>query len=48
MWVQYIYIRDIRNRIIHGYEAEDDDVLRALDLGLRVLNAIRALPLAQD
>jgi hypothetical protein len=39
-----IRFRDIRNRIIHGHEADDDDVFRALDLGLRILNAVRALP----
>jgi hypothetical protein len=39
-----IRFRDVRNRIIHGHEADDDDVFRALDLGLRILNAVRALP----
>jgi len=43
-----IRFRDIRNRIIHGHEADDDDVLRALDLGLRILNAVRALPPMQS
>ena len=35
--------RDVRNRIIHGYEADPDDVLRAIDVGLRILSAIRRL-----
>jgi len=43
-----IRFRDIRNRIIHGHEANDDDVFRALDLGLRILDAVRALPPIQD
>jgi hypothetical protein len=38
-----IKFRDVRNRIIHGYEADPDDVLRAIDLGLGILRAIRAL-----
>lgn len=38
-----IRFRDVRNRIIHGYEAEPDDILRAIDVGLRILGAIRAL-----
>jgi uncharacterized protein YutE (UPF0331/DUF86 family) len=43
-----IRFRDIRNRIIHGHEADDNNVLRALDLGLRILNAVRALPPSQS
>ncbi len=39
-----IRFRNVRNRIIHGHEADDDDVFRALDLGLRILYAVRALP----
>jgi hypothetical protein len=29
--------RDVRNRILHGREATDDDALRAIDIGLRML-----------
>jgi hypothetical protein len=39
-----IRFRDIRNRIVHGHEADPDDVLRAIDLGMRLRNAIRSLP----
>jgi hypothetical protein len=36
---------DVRNRIVHGHRsASDDDVLRALDSGLQILRAIRAVP----
>jgi len=37
-----IRFRDIRNKIVHGYDASNEDVLRAIDVGLRILNAIRA------
>jgi hypothetical protein len=39
-----IAFRNVRNRIVHGYAAQDDDVLRAIDIGLRILNQLRALP----
>lgn len=35
-----LLFRDIRNKIIHGYDAADDDVLRAIDSGLRILHAL--------
>jgi uncharacterized protein YutE (UPF0331/DUF86 family) len=34
--------RNIRNKIVHGYDASDNDMLRAIDVGLRILNAMRA------
>ncbi len=37
-----IRFRDIRNKIVHGYSIDDDNMLRAIDLGLRILNAVRA------
>ena len=39
--------RDVRNRLIHGYEAKPDDVLRAIDSGLRILDAIRGISRTQ-
>lgn len=40
--------REIRNRITHGREADDDDALRAIDIGMRLLDALRALPETPD
>jgi hypothetical protein len=34
----------MRNRLIHGYGATDDEVLRAIDSGITILKALRALP----
>jgi hypothetical protein len=36
--------RDVRNRIVHGHAASDDDALRAIDSGLKILDAIESLP----
>jgi hypothetical protein len=35
---------DMRSRLVHGVAASDDDVLRALDSGLTILKALRAIP----
>lgn len=35
---------DVRNRIVHGHGATDDDVLRALDSGITILKALTAIP----
>lgn len=35
---------DIRNRLVHGYAASQDDILRAIDSGLTILQAIKAIP----
>jgi hypothetical protein len=35
---------DVRNRILHGHDASDEDTLRAIDSGLGVLKAIDAVP----
>lgn len=35
----------VRNKIIHGRDASDDDALRALDSGMTILRAIKSLPL---
>jgi hypothetical protein len=36
--------REVRNKLVHGYGADDDDVLRALDSGPRILRALNAIP----
>jgi hypothetical protein len=35
---------EVRNRIVHGHDASDDDVLRAIDSGLTILKALQAVP----
>lgn len=35
---------EIRNKIVHGVSATDDDALRALDSGITILRAVAALP----
>lgn len=35
---------DIRNRLLHGYGVTDDEVLRAIDIGLTILRAVLAIP----
>jgi hypothetical protein len=35
---------DMRNRLVHGADATDDDVLRAIDSGVTILKALRAIP----
>jgi hypothetical protein len=35
---------DIRNKIIHGHSASDDDALKAIDSGITILKALSALP----
>jgi hypothetical protein len=39
-----VRFREVRNRIMHGGVADADDVLRAIDIGMRLLEALRALP----
>lgn len=38
------YFWDVRSRIVHGLKAEDDEILRAIDSGITILNALRAFP----
>ena len=35
---------EVRNKIVHGSAATDDDALRAIDSGLTILRALNALP----
>jgi hypothetical protein len=35
---------DVRNRLVHGRDASDDDVLRAIDSGVTILRALQAVP----
>jgi hypothetical protein len=35
---------EVRNRIVHGHGATEDDVLSALDSGMAILRALRAIP----
>jgi|ERR1700730_1636741 len=35
---------DMRNRLVHGHNATDDDILRAIDSGTTILQAIRSVP----
>jgi hypothetical protein len=39
---------DTRNRLVHGGGASDDDVLRAIDSGITILRAVRAIPRATN
>jgi hypothetical protein len=36
---------EIRNRLVHGNEATDDEVLRGIDIGLTILRAVLAVPI---
>lgn len=38
------HFNDVRNRIVHGHGATNDDVLRALDSGITILKALQAIP----
>jgi len=38
--------RAVRNRIVHGHDTGEDDALRALDYGLRILRALNRVPRA--
>ena len=40
--------REVRNEIVHGRGADEDDEIRAVDIGVRILDAIRGLPGAED
>jgi hypothetical protein len=35
---------DVRNKLVHGGEANDDDIFRAIDSGLTLLRAIGSIP----
>lgn len=35
---------DVRNRLVHGHAASDDDILRAIDSGMTILRALQAIP----
>lgn len=35
---------EIRNRLLHGYGVTDDEVVRAIDIGLTILKAVLAIP----
>jgi hypothetical protein len=35
---------EVRNRLVHGRDASDDAVLRAIDSGITILRALRAIP----
>jgi hypothetical protein len=35
---------NVRSRIVHGHEASEDDILRAIDSGLMIFRAIREIP----
>lgn len=35
---------DARNRLVHGGEADSDEILRAIDSGVTILKALRAFP----
>ena len=35
---------EVRNKMVHGSGATDEDMLRAIDSGITILNAINALP----
>ena len=39
---------DVRNRMLHGYGVTEDEILRAVDLGLTILRAVLAIPNAQN
>ena len=36
---------EIRNRLVHGSDATDDEVLRGIDIGLTILRAVLAVPI---
>lgn len=36
---------DVRNHLVHGGDASDEDVFRALDSGITILRALQALPI---
>lgn len=36
--------RDLRNKLVHGHDASEDDVLRAIDSGIMILRALRSVP----
>lgn len=38
---------EIRNPLMHGYGVTDDQVLRAIDIGLTILRAVLAIPLEE-
>lgn len=36
--------RDVRNQIVHGYDAKPDHILSAIDSGITILKALEAIP----
>jgi hypothetical protein len=36
--------REVRNKIVHGRGASDDEALRAIDSGLRIVRAVESIP----
>lgn len=36
--------RDVRNRLVHGIEANPNDILRAIDSGVTILRSLQAIP----
>ena len=38
-----VQFRNVRNQIVHGHEASDNDALRAIDIGLRILPILERL-----
>ena len=39
---------EVRNRLLHGYGVTEDEVLRGVDIGLTVLQAVLAIPCEQN
>ncbi|HRH16974.1 MAG TPA: hypothetical protein PLS22_05925 [Aquabacterium sp.] len=35
---------EVRNRLVHGGQADDEEILRAIDSGITILKALRAFP----
>lgn len=35
---------DVRNKLLHGHGVDDDEVIRAIDIGLTILRAVIAIP----
>ncbi len=35
---------EVRNRLVHGHVASEDDILRAIDSGITILRALQAIP----
>jgi len=35
---------DVRNRLVHGHDATDDEIIRAIDSGIVILRSLQAIP----